>query len=192
MAGAGLGQMDPGHSLRQRHNRRYFVAHHNPHGLAGSRALSARERQVIAMVVRACSNKEIAYDLKLAMGSVSSYIASAMRSWGWTSGWCCWRWRPGWGWSRGAGACLQDDGPGRHEEHEETEHPVPALWEGRCGFPAGEPPLHPAERLGREPRGCPGHALSEVRGVGSQRGSRSSIGRSRPRSRASSTAFTWT
>lgn len=62
--------------------RRYLVAACNRPAALGVRALSDRERQIVARAARGASNKEIAYDLGLAASTVSSHLRSGMRALG--------------------------------------------------------------------------------------------------------------
>jgi DNA-binding CsgD family transcriptional regulator len=60
--------------------RRYVVARRNEAILGAPRALSMRERQVVADVGLGRTNKEIAYELGLAPSTISSHLANAMRA----------------------------------------------------------------------------------------------------------------
>jgi DNA-binding NarL/FixJ family response regulator len=52
------------------------VSHAEP---IGARVLTARERQVVALIARGYSNREIAGELYLSVNSVKTYIRSAYR-----------------------------------------------------------------------------------------------------------------
>lgn len=58
--------------------RRYVVAHRNAAPVRGLRALTLRERQVASYAALAHPNKLIAYELGLALGSVSAHLRSAL------------------------------------------------------------------------------------------------------------------
>jgi DNA-binding CsgD family transcriptional regulator len=57
--------------------RRFLVAHRNAPECRGPRALTLRERQVLAHAQLAHSNKLIAYELGLSIGAVSTYLSAA-------------------------------------------------------------------------------------------------------------------
>lgn len=59
--------------------RRYLVARRNDPHAAAPRALSARERQILAYAALGYANKHIAYTLGLAPSTVSSHLRTAMR-----------------------------------------------------------------------------------------------------------------
>jgi DNA-binding NarL/FixJ family response regulator len=58
--------------------RRFVVAHRNEAATRGLRALSVRERQVASYAALAHTNKLIAYELGIALGSVSVHLRSAL------------------------------------------------------------------------------------------------------------------
>ena len=58
--------------------RRFVVAHRNEAATRGLRALSMRERQVASYAALAHTNKLIAYELGIALGSVSVHLRSAL------------------------------------------------------------------------------------------------------------------
>jgi DNA-binding NarL/FixJ family response regulator len=59
--------------------RRYLVAIRNDPRVAHPRALTERERQVVALAAVGRANKNIAYELGLSLGVVGLYLNSAMR-----------------------------------------------------------------------------------------------------------------
>jgi DNA-binding CsgD family transcriptional regulator len=61
-----------------RDGRRFMVAHRNDATTRRLRALSAREHQVASYAAMAHSNKLIAYELGLSMGTVSSHLRAAL------------------------------------------------------------------------------------------------------------------
>lgn len=62
--------------------RRFFVAYKNVSATSSPRALTARERQVIAYAAMGHSNKLVAYELGLSIGAVSAYLASGLQKLG--------------------------------------------------------------------------------------------------------------
>ena len=62
--------------------RRFVVAHENRSVASGPRALSRREREVAALASLGHSNKLIAYELGLAVGSISGTLQIALRKLG--------------------------------------------------------------------------------------------------------------
>ncbi|MHB8417535.1 MAG: helix-turn-helix transcriptional regulator [Myxococcales bacterium] len=65
-----------------RDGRRYLIAHQNEPEAAGPRALTACERRVVTYVAMGHSNKLVAYELGLSVGSVSAYLSVALRKLG--------------------------------------------------------------------------------------------------------------
>jgi DNA-binding CsgD family transcriptional regulator len=61
-----------------RDGRRFIVAHRNDIPARGARALSHRERQILAYVALAHPNNLIAYELGLSASSVGMYVSSAL------------------------------------------------------------------------------------------------------------------
>lgn len=66
----------------ERDGRRYLVAHRNDPSVSNPRALTLRERQVLAYALLGHSTKLIAYELGLSLGATSAYLAGAMRKLG--------------------------------------------------------------------------------------------------------------
>lgn len=66
----------------ERDGRRFFVARPNTPIVGGAKALSDRERQILAYAALGYSNKLIAYALGLAPSTVSSHLRSGMRALG--------------------------------------------------------------------------------------------------------------
>jgi DNA-binding CsgD family transcriptional regulator len=58
--------------------RRFIVAHRNNVETRGLRALTSRERQVVSYVALGHSNKLVAYEVGLSLGSVSTHLHSAL------------------------------------------------------------------------------------------------------------------
>ena len=65
-----------------RAERQVLVARRNDPTLTKSRALTGRERQTVELAATGRSNKQIAYEVGLSAGSVSGYLASALRKMG--------------------------------------------------------------------------------------------------------------
>lgn len=65
-----------------RDGRRFLIAHENEPQAAEPLALTVRERQVVTRVAMGHSNKLVAYELGLSVGSVSAYLNTAMRKLG--------------------------------------------------------------------------------------------------------------
>ncbi len=65
-----------------RDGRRFLIAHENEPHVAEPRALTARERQVVTYAAIGHSNKLMAYELGISVGSVSAYLTQAMRKLG--------------------------------------------------------------------------------------------------------------
>jgi DNA-binding CsgD family transcriptional regulator len=63
----------------EKSGRRYLVAHRNDPRMQSPRALTLRERQVLAYAALGHSTKLIAYELGLSVGAASAYLAGAMR-----------------------------------------------------------------------------------------------------------------
>lgn len=66
----------------ERGGRRYFLAYPNEVTLSNPRALSRRERAVVALVVQGDSNKWIGYQLGISDGTVARHLAAALRKLG--------------------------------------------------------------------------------------------------------------
>jgi DNA-binding CsgD family transcriptional regulator len=66
----------------ERDGRRYLVAHRNDPQIVTPRALTLRERQVLAYAALGHSTKLIAYELGLSVGATSAYLAAGMRKLG--------------------------------------------------------------------------------------------------------------
>jgi DNA-binding CsgD family transcriptional regulator len=62
----------------ERDGRRLVVAHRNNVATRGLRALTFRERQVVAYVTLGHSNKLIAYELGLSLGSIGTHLSAAL------------------------------------------------------------------------------------------------------------------
>jgi DNA-binding NarL/FixJ family response regulator len=62
--------------------RRYYLARENPPAVAGVLALTQRERCVAALAACGHSNKLIAYELGLSVGTVSTHLKAAMKKLG--------------------------------------------------------------------------------------------------------------
>jgi DNA-binding CsgD family transcriptional regulator len=62
--------------------KRLFLAYPNELGLPNLRALSARERQVVAYVVQGDANKWIAYQLGIGEATVARHLSTALRKLG--------------------------------------------------------------------------------------------------------------
>lgn len=62
--------------------RRFYVAHENPPNATAPRALSTRERQVVAYAAQGLSDKLIGYHLGIARSTVASHLARARRKLG--------------------------------------------------------------------------------------------------------------
>lgn len=65
-----------------RDGRRFLIAHRNDPRLGTPRALTPRERQVLAYAALGHATKLIAYELGLSVGAVSAYLATALRKLG--------------------------------------------------------------------------------------------------------------
>ena len=94
----------------ERGGRRVLIAHRNDPQVASPRAVSLRERQVLAYAGLGHSTKLIAYELGLSVGATSAYLATAMRKLGLRS-----RIQlvelARWGQSSGEGGGTTDGGP---------------------------------------------------------------------------------
>jgi DNA-binding CsgD family transcriptional regulator len=66
----------------ERDGKRYYLAHRNDPALAPDRALSLRERQVVAYTELGYSNKLIAYALGVSTSTVSTLLTAARRKLG--------------------------------------------------------------------------------------------------------------
>jgi DNA-binding CsgD family transcriptional regulator len=66
----------------ERDGRRYFLDYPNEFDLSNPRALSRRERAVVAYVVQGDSNKWIGYQLGISDGTVARHLATALRKLG--------------------------------------------------------------------------------------------------------------
>ncbi|MFO7780884.1 MAG: helix-turn-helix transcriptional regulator [Spirochaetia bacterium] len=62
----------------ERDGRRYFVAYENPCDLQDPRALTPRERQVMAHIAQGDSNKWVAYQLGIREGTVAKLLERAL------------------------------------------------------------------------------------------------------------------
>jgi DNA-binding CsgD family transcriptional regulator len=62
--------------------RRYYVAHRNDPGVADPRALTPRERHVVALAALGRADKLIAYELGLSRSAVAFYLGAARRKLG--------------------------------------------------------------------------------------------------------------
>ncbi|MHB8420568.1 MAG: response regulator transcription factor [Myxococcales bacterium] len=58
------------------------MAHENQPEAIGPRTLTERERQIVSHVAMGHSNKLVAYELGLSVGSVGAYLNRAMRKLG--------------------------------------------------------------------------------------------------------------
>ena len=65
-----------------RNARQVLVARENDPTLMKARALTDRERQIVDHAATGKSNKQIAYEVGLSIGSVSGYLSSALRKMG--------------------------------------------------------------------------------------------------------------
>lgn len=66
----------------EQNERQVLVARLNDATLTKSRALTDRERALVEHAATGKSNKQIAYEARLSIGSVSGYLSSALRKMG--------------------------------------------------------------------------------------------------------------
>jgi DNA-binding CsgD family transcriptional regulator len=62
--------------------RRFFIAYPNSYGIGNPRALTQRERLVVAHVVQGDPNKWIAYQLGISEGTVARHVSASLRKLG--------------------------------------------------------------------------------------------------------------